>query len=877
VSLAPGSRVGPYEVVAAIGAGGMGEVYRARDTKLGRDVALKILPDAFAHDAERLARFEREARTLAALNHPNIAAIYGVEANALVMELVAGEDLSRRVARGPIPIADALPIARQIADALEAAHDAGIIHRDLKPANVKVREDGTVKVLDFGLARTTNDEADYASHDRSTSPTILSPAVTTMGVILGTAAYMSPEQAKGRPADRRADVWSFGVVLFEMLTGRRLFDGPDVTETLAAVLTSAPNWDSLPADASTNVKRLLSRCLAKDRRMRLDSFTAVRLDLDEAILGSSAPVAPASPSRDAWVAALVLLALVAGALASHWLWHAGGSGADSAGSSPIVTTIDAAPDAVSAFTYGFALSPDATTLVYVARTSDGLRRLWLRRLSDPHAKDLPATEGASYPFWSPDGRDIGFFADAHLKRVPLAGGPAQTIAEAPGPWTRGSWGSRGILFSLSSDDSLGIRLVNPTGGQTIKLPIAGVVFEPQWLPDGRHFLFVRSDKDRSRILAASIEGGDPVVVQDLDQTESVSGVDPGYRYSLDGYFVFNNAGALSMRRFDAATLKAVGTITAIGDPVGTPRSWFAASVAGSTVVALNPPAGATGGTPGDPITRLEWVDRTGRVVGQLGQPGRYWTMHLSPDGQHAIANPGEYLWAIDARTNVKTRVAIAAGGVWMPDNRTIIYRDQTGLKMKVATSDEPPRSVLMFGARTLLPTSVSSDGKRLLATARPSVDMKSLDILQINIADGSTTPLVATDAAESEGAYAPPDGVWIAYMSDASGRPQVYLRRLSGDTTPIQVSVDGGDHPMWRADGRELFFLSPTDEVVAVDVSALAKTGQPGERRVLFRALANDIIRESFPPYAVTPDGQRFLINAPASPEPLTLMQKIGG
>ncbi len=401
VPLTVGQRIGPYEVVAAIGAGGMGEVYRAHDTKLGRDVALKTLPDAFAHDAGRLARFEREARTLAALNHPNIAAIYGIEGNALVMELVPGEDLAHRIARGPVPLAEALPIARQIADALEAAHEAGIIHRDLKPANIKVRDDGTVKVLDFGLARALASEGDPRSEDRSTSPTVLSPAMTAMGVILGTAAYMSPEQAKGRPADRRADVWAFGVVLYEMLAGRRLFDAPDVSETLAAVLTTEPKWEALPPETPTGVRRLLARCLAKDRRRRLDSLGAARLDLDEAM--TSGPETAAQPYGVArgLTGALIVASLLIGALASHWLWPAGRTTESHAAAAPIVTSISAAPEAISAFVHGFALSPDGATLVYAARSSDGRRRLWRRRLADPRAEEIAGTEGAWYPFWSP--------------------------------------------------------------------------------------------------------------------------------------------------------------------------------------------------------------------------------------------------------------------------------------------------------------------------------------------------------------------------------------------------------------------------------------------------------------------------------------------
>src|SRR5262249_29771304 len=377
--------------------------------------------------------------------------------HALVLELVDGDTLADRLGppKGrPLPVPEALAIARQIADALDAAHDAGIIHRDLKPANIKVREDGTVKVLDFGLARVLESDADALSHDRSTSPTMLSPAVTNMGVILGTAAYMSPEQAKGKPADRRADVWAFGVVFYEMLSGRRLFDAPDVSETLAAVLTREPTWDALPAATPPTVRRRLARCLAKDRRHRLDSFSAVRLDLDDAIAGGPATTpAKTGTGRTTW--ALIAAAAIIGAVASHWLWTSNRSTAAAASGSTIVSSISAAPEAISAFTHGFALSPDASTLVYAARTSDGLRRLWKRRLADPHAEAMPGTEGAVYPFWSPDGKDVGFFADGHLKSVAIVGGPAQMIADAPGGWPRGSWGPNGILFSLTSPSAPG--------------------------------------------------------------------------------------------------------------------------------------------------------------------------------------------------------------------------------------------------------------------------------------------------------------------------------------------------------------------------------------------------------------------------------------
>src|SRR5688572_11395390 len=408
---APGTSIGPYQILAELGRGGMGEVYRARDTALDREVALKVLPESFASDPDRLMRFTREAKTLASLNHPNIAAIYGVEARALVMELVDGEDLSQRISQGPLPIADALPIARQIAGALEAAHEAGIIHRDLKPANIKVREDGTVKVLDFGLAkamdpsdgRSLSSAGPGAANQPSPleSPTMTSPAATALGMILGTAAYMSPEQAKGKPVDRRTDVWAFGVVLYEMLTGQRLFGGEDVGDTLAAVLTREPELALLPAGTPIQIRQLLARCLTKDKRQRLDSMAAARLDIEEALRSPQARALPASASKArAWTVAagLTVAAFILGWFASTY--SAGAAPSGSARSS-IVAEIPAPPGVVTAFHDGFALSPDAGTLAFVARNASGVQQLWTRRLDTGTARPLPGTEGAIYPFWSP--------------------------------------------------------------------------------------------------------------------------------------------------------------------------------------------------------------------------------------------------------------------------------------------------------------------------------------------------------------------------------------------------------------------------------------------------------------------------------------------
>jgi eukaryotic-like serine/threonine-protein kinase len=867
-----GTRIGPYEITGALGAGGMGEVYRARDTRLDRDVAIKILPAAFAADADRLMRFTREAKTLASLNHPHIAQIYGIEHDALVMELVDGEDLSRRIARGPLPVGEALAIARQIAEALEAAHEQGVIHRDLKPANIKVRDDGTVKVLDFGLAKAVAGDGSGVSSDALNSPTMTSPAMTAMGVILGTAAYMAPEQAKGRAADRRADVWAFGVVLHEMLTGQPLFAGGDVTDTLVAVLSREPDPSVLPAQTPAAVRRLLARCLAKDRKARLDSMGAARLELDEAMaVPAAAAVAPAR-QRARWMpVALLLAGLAAGVIGAPWVW-APGRGGDAGPDAAIVSSIMATPDALSAFTYGFALSPDAATLVYTARGGDGHRRLWKRRLADPRADVIAGTEDAMYPFWSPDGRQIGFFAANLLKAVPAGGGPARTITDAPGRWPRGTWNDRDeILFSIWMTGTFGIHRVAAAGGRSSQVPLDGVVWNPQWLPDGRHFLFSRIDETNVRVMAAPIDGATPpaaVIEHDLVEGGAVHEA----RLSSAGFLVFNRAGVLSRQRFDAATRRVEGPVEPIGDRAGTPRGWLAVSAAGHTLAALNPPTGAMGGTPGDPVSRLVWVDRSGRVVGQLGEPGRYWTLRLARNGQRALVNPESHVWVIDARTNLRTRLVRANGAVWMPGDREVLYRESGRLWIRSASGEGQPRPAAGALERPGMLWDVSPDG-RLVAVSAPLDDRAtSRAVWLVRVEDGDMRLLTGGDFDAIQASFSP-DGRWVAYAGDQTGRFEIYVRPVDGDAAAVRLSADGGQHPFWRADGAEIFFQSPTDEIVAVDVRALARTGAAGARTALFRMVTNDISAEAFPSYAVTPDGQRFLVNVPAAPEPATLIQ----
>jgi serine/threonine protein kinase len=512
MALASGARLGPYEILSAIGAGGMGEVYQAHDTKLGRDVAIKVLPEAFATDPERLARFKREARVLASLNHPHIAAIYGFEESddvvALVLELVDGPTLADRIAQGAIALDEALPIARQIAEALEAAHEQGIIHRDLKPANIKLRSDGTVKVLDFGLAKLTEPVAasGTAAALLSQSPTITTPAMMTgVGMILGTAAYMSPEQAKGRPADKRSDVWAFGCVFYEMLTGKRAFEGDDVSDTLAAVLKGEPDWDTLPSSTPASIRKLIKRCLMKDRKQRLQAVGEARIALENPEQGEPAIVPGTAPSASRlswfWPSASAVFFVVAAVLAVVHFRET---------PMPAQTVRASITLPESSSVHSFAVSSDGRSLV-IAATVNGKRQLWLRALDALQAQAMPFTEDASYPFWSPDSRSIGFFAQGKLKRIAASGGPAQVVCEVP-DGRGGSWNREDVIVFASSAGSPGtIQRIPASGGVPSDVTkTAGVLRFPVFLPDSRHFLYLvtRGSSEKDGVFLSALDGKD---------------------------------------------------------------------------------------------------------------------------------------------------------------------------------------------------------------------------------------------------------------------------------------------------------------------------------------------------------------------------------
>jgi eukaryotic-like serine/threonine-protein kinase len=865
-----GTRFGSYELIARIGAGGMGEVYKARDRKLDRDVAVKVLPEGFAADADRLMRFTREAKTLASLNHPHIAHIYdaGREGSTayIAMELVDGDDLAARIAGGAIPVSEALSIARQIADALATAHEAGIVHRDLKPANIKVRDDGTVKVLDFGLAKGTPD----GSSGGDSAATRTSPAMTAMGVILGTASYMSPEQAKGKAVDRRADVWAFGVVLYEMLTGRFLFGREDVTDTLAAVLTHEPDLTKLPASTPPAIKRLLLHCLAKDKHQRLDSMAAARIEIDDVLGGKvsePASVAPAPSASTGWLRAAAWLAggVAVGLLASIW-WAR--PAPEPAPRSSLVARITAPLETISAFHDGFALSADGSRLAFAARDTSGLRQIWVRKLDRDAAQPIPGTDGGLYPFWSADSGSIAFLADSKLRRVDENGARLQTICDAPGSDFRGSWNTRDeILFATVRGEQTRVLKVSANGGTPEPLERLGLAFAPVWLTDGRHFLYAAFEEtNKVELRLSSVDGQASQVIAPLTRGTQ--------EFAYGGGVLFlNKNDALTAQRLDT-TGTLVGTPVPIAHIAGNPKDWFAVSSNGDRVVALVREAPAEIGDPGDPMARLIWVDRQGNTIGSLGDSGRYWTLRLAPDGVSAVVNPGNDLWLLrpDGRHVRLTTGGIArqsVGPIWNRDGSEIIYIERGDIVRRKLDPQSPV--VRIEGARGT-PQDWSADGRWLLTAGRATPSSTTADLIVYDFANKTARPWLATEFTEGPARFST-DGTWVAYASNVSGRQEVYVRPFAGDAQAIAVSADGGSHPLWRRDGGELYFLSPGDDVMAVTLTRSGTSITPGKPQRLFRIPLNDITRRSWAPYAVTADGQRFLLNVPDRPTPLFFLQ----
>jgi eukaryotic-like serine/threonine-protein kinase len=849
-----GSKLGPYEITGAIGAGGMGEVYQAHDTKLGRDVAIKILPEAFAHDPERLSRFQREAKMLAALNHPNIATIYGLEqsngTHYLVMELVSGETLAERVKRdGAVPIEEALAICKQIAEALEAAHEKGIIHRDLKPANVKVTPEGKVKVLDFGLAKAFAGET---NSDPSNSPT-LSMAATMHGVILGTASYMSPEQARGKSVDKRTDIWAFGCVLYELLTGTQAFDGEDITEILAAIVKTEPDWQALPAETPVQIRTLLRRCLQKDKTLRLRDAGDARIEIQEAL---TAP-APAKPTISAarlvvgWRQAAVLgmAAVLIAVIAGLAVWNLMPTPAK------VVTrtVINLPPgDQLAVPDYPeIALSPDGSQLAYVAIRGNS-RQIYLRPMDGFDVRAVAGTEGAIAPFFSPDGQSLGFFAVGKLKRISVSGGAAQTLGDAAVPGGA-SWGNRGsIVFGNAT--GVPLREVPDTGGVPRGLsPLAngeGVHLLPDFLPDGETILFAVGNLNAPRIVAESVRTGKR---RDLLSEAA----DP--KYAASGHLLFVQGGTLMAVPFDASRASVTGAaVPMVENVVEVPFTLvaqYSVSAKGSLAYV---PGGIQGGR------RLVWVSRNGTEQPLAIPPHAYDSPRISPDGKRIAVSIGGQIWLCDLSRGTLTRFTFDGNAnnrpVWTPDGKHIaFYSNKEGiLNLFWQKADGSGGLEQLISSPTLqVPQSFSPDGQWL---AFQNIDAAtSTDIWVLRMRDRKAQPFLRTSFIEGNARFSP-DGDWLAYVSDESGRSEVYVQSFPGPGAKRQISTEGGTEPAWNPNGKELFYRSG-DAMMAVDV-ATKPTFVLGNPRMLF---AGQYVPASVPitNYDVSPDGQKFLMVEP--------------
>jgi Tol biopolymer transport system component/predicted Ser/Thr protein kinase len=804
-----GQELGPYRVVAKLGEGGMGEVYRARDTRLNRDVAIKVLPELFARDPERLVRFTREAQALASLNHPNVAHVYGVEDGAIVMELVDGEDLAQRLTRGAIAVDDVVPIALQIACGLEAAHERGIVHRDLKPGNIRLAPDGTAKILDFGLAK-AREASTGADADPLQSPTFTSPP-TQMGAILGTAAYMAPEQARGKPVDKRADIWAFGCIVYEMLTARRPFGGETVTDALAAIVKDEPDWSALPAATPLALRRLIERCLVKDPKQRLRDIGDARITLQRISANPAAdslPVPAPRITRHRTVAmALAMLIVAAIAALATWLFVRPVA-APTAAVARFVTPLplDALP--LRAGGTGIAFAPDGSSVVYAAQPAlTSAPALFRRRLNSLDVDRIPNTDGGTAPFFSPDSRWIGFITDTAVMKVSTDGEGLSKICDRT-RFSRAAWGPEGmILLGTSQIHSNGPLAKVPASGGTPADLTALIGKEtahqlPHLLPDGRHIVFTTLSPGGSELAIVGTEGG-PHRLLGLEGS--------GAAFVAPGHLLFARGRMLFVVAFDARTNQVAGNPVQVLDDAavfsGAANVWIplAAVDRGGSVAYLN-----KGGT----LSTLRWVSPASVPIPV--PEADYRTPRLSPDGRRVVAVAGSApseIWVIDPERG--TRLLVTSNGgtwpIWSHDGQRIIYLAASGDVMTVAADGSGVADVLLPRQESVSVTATASapDGTFVIATAenRGAAPVnRNRDIWMIRKGQ-KPAPIVATPADERGGAVSP-DGRWVAYSSSVSGREEIYIKSLEPNGRTIPVSAQGGTVPRWpRMDS--LYFLGP--------------------------------------------------------------------
>jgi len=887
MTLVSGTRLGPYEIIAPVGAGGMGEVYRARDTRLGRDVAIKVLPSSYAENKERLQRFEQEACAAGALNHPNILSVHDIGTHNgspyLVSELLEGETLRDRLNGGVLSSRKALDYARQIAHGLAAAHEKGILHRDLKPDNLFIIKDERVKILDFGLAKLTGAADVQAQTDIPTRRVDTDP-----GVVMGTVGYMSPEQLRGKGVDHRSDIFSFGAILYEMLSGRRAFHGESAVETMSAILKEdPPDLSETNRTIAPALERVVHHCLEKNPEARFHSASdlAFALEALSSATGTSGQTAtaiapildqPKKRERLIWIVATALLALALLAALPFVIAYFRSTPATEGHATRFVVL---PPEKATITGGGQYISPDGQRMVFRAVGADGKALLWTRPLDSLTAQPLPGTEDGSNPFWSPDSRFIGFFAaPAKLKKVEITGGPAQTVTDIRGGGG-GTWNRDGvILFSQQGD---GLHRVSATGGAHDSVTTLDEARKetghlwPYFLPDGRHFVY----------LARSVQrGNNGIYVASLDSKERklLLNVDSSVVYAPPGFLLFLRERTLMAQPFDVNKLQLSGEPFPIAEQVGsntvTGRSFFSVSETGA--LAFLTSSGAN--------TQLAWFDRGGKQLASVGTPAVDTGLRLSPDEKRLAVvrfDPqaaSSDIWLIDLARNTPSRFTFDSasenGPVWSPDGSRLVFssnRDGVSNLYQKLSSGAGNDEALLKSGEPNGPQDWSPDGKFILygvLSPKTNLDLRLLPLF----GDQKPTPFIQTEFAEFQGRFSP-DGRWVAYASNESGSYQVYVQSFPSSGGKWQVSTNGGAQPQWRRDSKELFFLSPDRKLMAVEVNGAGPTFVPGVPTALFDAHVSAI----FPGtggatyYAVPGDGQRFLVNTlvgDSTPVPFTIV-----